>query len=227
MIVLALETTGATCGVALASCTPSGMQLIALHEVFGNNIHDARLAGLTQSVLSDGNCTLDDVDLVAVSAGPGSFTGTRIGVSFAKGLTMWGRPQLMLVDTSLALAGAADEVARAIGARGITVIIPSHQDMVYADHFTLDDDPNPRYQRATQIGPTVQKISTIDARLLDATNVVCGPGAARCHPSPISGLTRLSARFIAREACRQPLHHDPLTAEPLYRQEFVGRHSIT
>ena len=222
MIVLALDTTGDTCGVALASCTSAGMNLIELREVFGSNVHDARIAELTQGVLSGGNVLIEDVDLVAVSAGPGSFTGTRIGVSFAKGLTLSGRPQLMLVDTARALAGAAHEIAIAAGRRGVMVVIPSHQDMVYTDSYVLADTGD--LVRSPFDSPRLQRISEIEEHCCDERVLVCGPGAGACTPSPISGLTRLSARFIAREACRHPVFDNPLTAEPLYRQEFKGRY---
>jgi len=58
-------------------------------------------------VLSDAELELDDVDGVAVSAGPGSFTGLRIGTAFAKGLAFAGGIPLIGVPTMEAHASLA------------------------------------------------------------------------------------------------------------------------
>ena len=50
--------------------------------------HAVSLLSLIEEVLRDGSCTVRDLDAVAVSGGPGSFTGLRIGLSVAKGLVM-------------------------------------------------------------------------------------------------------------------------------------------
>ncbi|MEM8634781.1 MAG: tRNA (adenosine(37)-N6)-threonylcarbamoyltransferase complex dimerization subunit type 1 TsaB [Pseudomonadota bacterium] len=50
--------------------------------------HEARLPALLEDLLAEGGCKLADLDRIAVVTGPGSFTGIRIGVAFARGLAL-------------------------------------------------------------------------------------------------------------------------------------------
>ena len=198
------------------------MTLRGLAEIHDENVHDERLATLTQNVLNAVELSMDDIDLVAVSGGPGSFTGTRIGVAFAKGLTAFGSPALAVIDTSEALAQASAEVAASAGTNNIIVAIPSHRSLYYIDRFRVQDG---RIERVD--GTTAPELRTLDG--LDAKGaLVCGPGARNIDPNAVSGLMRLSSRFVALRACvlngaGQLLTVASADAVPLYRQEFVGR----
>lgn len=82
MIILAMDTTAITASVALLEddC------VIASFDVHNKLTHSEKLLPMINNVLSNSGYTIDDVDLIAVSKGPGSFTGVRIGVATAKGL---------------------------------------------------------------------------------------------------------------------------------------------
>ncbi len=80
--ILCIETGTDTCSVALAR----DGALVALRESSGERDHAARVAVYTQQVLAECGLTPSGLDAVAVGKGPGSYTGLRIGVSFAKGL---------------------------------------------------------------------------------------------------------------------------------------------
>ena len=82
MMILALESSATACSVAL---TRDG-ELVAQTWQNSGLTHSRTLLPMVDSLLKNSGQSLDDVDVVAVAAGPGSFTGLRIGVSTAKGL---------------------------------------------------------------------------------------------------------------------------------------------
>ena len=82
-IILCLETATTNCSVSISN---SG-KVISLKEDFNDKYsHSERLHCYIDDVISESNITLEELDAIAVSKGPGSFTGLRIGVSAAKGL---------------------------------------------------------------------------------------------------------------------------------------------
>lgn len=100
---LHLETATEICSVALSE----NRNLLSLHEERSPNSHSATLTLLIKKVFADAALRLQNLDAVAVSAGPGSFTGLRIGVSAAKGLCYaLGKP-LIAVPTMQAMAAGA------------------------------------------------------------------------------------------------------------------------
>jgi tRNA threonylcarbamoyladenosine biosynthesis protein TsaB len=82
MHILAFETTGPHCSVALIDETGTVKEASSK----GTMNHLQFLMPLTQQIIIDCQLQLGDIDVIAVSAGPGSFTGIRIGVSSARGL---------------------------------------------------------------------------------------------------------------------------------------------
>ncbi len=82
MYILAMETTGPHCSVAIID--DAGKVTEASSK--GTLNHLQYLMPLTKQLLTDCGLQLGDIGVIAVSAGPGSFTGIRIGVSSARGL---------------------------------------------------------------------------------------------------------------------------------------------
>ena len=82
MKILALETSAVAASVAV--CEDEA--LIAQSFQRTGLTHSATLMPMLETMLKNAGMTLNEIDLIAVAAGPGSFTGLRIGVSAAKGL---------------------------------------------------------------------------------------------------------------------------------------------
>ncbi|CAN5451964.1 tRNA (adenosine(37)-N6)-threonylcarbamoyltransferase complex dimerization subunit type 1 TsaB [soil metagenome] len=212
-LILAIETTGATCGVAIA--TESG--LLGEYSLFTPHMHDAMLASNVQQLLASVGKSIGDVDVCALSSGPGSFTGLRIGMAFAKGLCFDGRINLVAVPTLESCASAAQEVAKAAGSTEILAVVASHRDLYYTQAF--DKELQPMHDVALITSDVV-------ALRITSTTMLTGPGATAFSPSAISGLTRLSPRFVMRAALvriNAGRFDDVHTAIPQYDQEFIPR----
>jgi tRNA threonylcarbamoyladenosine biosynthesis protein TsaB len=104
MNVLGIETATGVCGAALAV---NGV-IAAVEEIDRQKIHAEKLVSLVTAVLRAGGITPRDLDGIAVSIGPGSFTGLRIGLSAAKGLAYATGVPLLAVPTLEALANRAE-----------------------------------------------------------------------------------------------------------------------
>lgn len=99
-MLLLIESSTIVCSVALAS----GGKIIALREIAEANRHAEKLTLFCEELVNETGIALATLDAVAVSGGPGSYTGLRIGVSAAKGICYaLGKP-LISVGTLEAMA---------------------------------------------------------------------------------------------------------------------------
>ncbi|WP_289023558.1 tRNA (adenosine(37)-N6)-threonylcarbamoyltransferase complex dimerization subunit type 1 TsaB [uncultured Salegentibacter sp.] len=104
-LILCLETATTNCSVALSK---SG-QLLALKEDKSNNYsHAEKLHVFIDEILNENNLGVQNLDAVAVSKGPGSYTGLRIGVSAAKGLCFSLGIPLIAIPTLNSLAAQVE-----------------------------------------------------------------------------------------------------------------------
>jgi len=101
-LILLLETAGQVCSVGLSR----DGKCISLREDFNGYKHAEKLFIFIDEVLSEASLHKSDLDAIAVSAGPGSYTGLRIGVSAAKGLCMALDLPLISVETLISLTEA-------------------------------------------------------------------------------------------------------------------------
>ena len=108
-MILCLETATSTCSVAL---NEEGKTL-ALRECKGQNAHSEKITTFIKEVLEETGLGYHQLDAVAVSKGPGSYTGLRIGVSTAKGVCYASDRPLLAIDTLHAMAfGMRDRLGK-------------------------------------------------------------------------------------------------------------------
>lgn len=100
MIILAIESSAVTASIAV--CDDD--RLLGEYTVNNGNTHSETLLPMVESLLRFLELSVSDVDLFAVAAGPGSFTGVRIGVSTLKGLAFASQKPCVGVSTLEALA---------------------------------------------------------------------------------------------------------------------------
>ena len=101
-LILNIDTSTDVCSVAIAR----DGNLIALKENDEGFNHSTLLGVYVDDLLKENDLTANDLDAVAVSMGPGSYTGLRIGVSLAKGICFGAGKPLIAVSTLAALANA-------------------------------------------------------------------------------------------------------------------------
>jgi tRNA threonylcarbamoyladenosine biosynthesis protein TsaB len=99
-ILLGIETATKVCSIALSNDN----ELLAIEEVGGAYSHTENVTNFIEKVVKKANINFNDIDAIAVSKGPGSYTGLRIGVSSAKGLCYALDKPLIAIDTLQAMA---------------------------------------------------------------------------------------------------------------------------
>ncbi len=101
---LSIETSAEICSVAIAE----NQAIISSLSDSEPNSHSKKLSLLTQQALQMSKTSINEMDAIVVSAGPGSFTGLRIGVSFAKGICFGSGKPLISVETLQAMATSSE-----------------------------------------------------------------------------------------------------------------------
>lgn len=130
MNILALDTTAVTVSIALV-CDDHTRALMSADNGL---THSEHLMPMVQAVLDTAALTMADVDLLACTAGPGSFTGVRIGVATVKGLAFGRNLPCVGVSTTEALAeGLAPHSGILIG------VMDARRAQVYCGIFTMRD----------------------------------------------------------------------------------------
>jgi tRNA threonylcarbamoyladenosine biosynthesis protein TsaB len=120
--ILAIDTCLAACQVAV---TDGGRPLAVLSEPMERG-HQERLAPMVREAMDQAGLAFADLDRIAVTVGPGSFTGLRVGLAFAKGLSVALGIPLVGIGTLEALAASAEASGAVLAAvdakRGLTYV---------------------------------------------------------------------------------------------------------
>ena len=161
MILLALDTCLDACSVAVWA---DGRVLAAGSEPMRRG-HQERLAVMVEATMAQAGTAFPALDRIGVTIGPGSFTGLRVGLAFAKGLGL-------ALDRPVVGVGVLETLARDVGEGFVAAVIDARRDQVYLQAF--DDG------RAL-MAPDVLPVETAAARLAELWNggpaALIGPGA--------------------------------------------------
>jgi tRNA threonylcarbamoyladenosine biosynthesis protein TsaB len=138
--IIAIDTATEACSVALwrdgvVSCR---------YEIRPRE-HTQRILPLIEEVLSESQLSLTDLDALAFGQGPGSFTGVRIGIGIAQGLSLGANLPMVGVSTLAAMAQGAH---RLTGARRVIAAIDARMGEVYWGAYRLDEDDKWRLEQA-------------------------------------------------------------------------------
>ncbi len=124
-MILAIETSSNVCGISLVE----NGKIISFVDEPCHRKHNERLPLLVQSILKNKVNHMENIKAIAINIGPGSFTGLRIGLSFAKGIAYSKKLPIIPVSSMLALAFSLRKHSPQNG------IMFSHGDKVFYQRF--------------------------------------------------------------------------------------------
>ena len=135
------------------------------------------IAGMTADLMAEAGLTFADLDRIAVTVGPGSFTGLRIGLAFAKGLSV-------ALDIPCAGVGVLDVLGRQAGGAATLAVLDARAGQVHCQAFDGGAAVGPA--RTLDVGAAAQ---------LRAPDILIGDGA------PLLAAAFPLARLIVPQAC--------------------------
>ncbi|CAN5519531.1 tRNA (adenosine(37)-N6)-threonylcarbamoyltransferase complex dimerization subunit type 1 TsaB [soil metagenome] len=222
-IILSIETSTSVCSAALHN---NGI-LLALKELHVPQSAASQLALQIEDVFSIAKILKQDLDAVAVSSGPGSYTGLRIGVATAKGLCYGLNVPLFALNSLLILAAAVNETSQT---ERLCPMIDARRMEVYSCLFDLS---------LNALEPTKARIideSSFSDELSVHSISFFGDGASKCKGT----IKQANATFLeniypsaanmgklAFQKFQTNQREDLTLFEPNYLKEFVAKTKLT
>ncbi|MBC7413161.1 MAG: tRNA (adenosine(37)-N6)-threonylcarbamoyltransferase complex dimerization subunit type 1 TsaB [Bacteroidia bacterium] len=219
-LLLLIDTTTTLCSVAIARDN----EIISEQEHKGDFKHAELLTTFIQTCCALANCTLQDVNGVVISKGPGSYTGLRIGTSTAKGICYALHKPLIAINTLHAMAISASATLPNLP-HYVCAMIDARRMEVY--DLILDE-----------VGRVVKKTS---AQIVEITTYnlfnnapfyYCGDGAAKCEellaenknahflPNITTRASNMLPLALVKYAAQE--FEDVAYFEPYYLKDFIA-----
>jgi tRNA threonylcarbamoyladenosine biosynthesis protein TsaB len=134
MNLLAIDTAFDRCSVGVAA---SGRAPVLLSETIGRG-HAERLFGMVSAAMAEAGLGFPDLERIAVTVGPGSFTGVRVGIAAARGFALVTGCPVAGVGTLDVVAEAARAIA---GGVPVMAVLDAKRDEVYTQAFGAAGQP--------------------------------------------------------------------------------------
>ena len=199
MIILALD----TCLNACSAAVVDGGHVLAWRSELMARGHQERLAPLVRETMVEAGLPFDRLQRIAATVGPGSFTGLRVGIAFAKGLSSALSIPAIGVGVLEALAGEAEGL--------VAAVLDARREQVYLQIFD---------HGAPLMAPDALSIGAAAARIAELTTgralTLVGSGA------PLLAEAAPGARVLIPEGCdprqvaRLAAARPPIPIRPLY-----------
>ncbi len=225
-LILCIETGTDVCSAALAK----NGKMISLRESSGSNDHARNIGVYVDEMLNENDIKPSELDAVAIGKGPGSYTGLRIGVSFAKGICYALGIPLIAVDSLEALTRCAveDYELGLFDAENwdnalLCPMIDARRMEVYEEIFDT------RMMRVAEVDAKVINEDSFAELLADGKEFfIFGSGAAKCVDVLKGNVKKIDVLPSARGLCataQQRLDEgqteDIAYFEPFYLKDFV------
>jgi len=220
--ILSIETSTRVCSVAVSS----GNEIVSVKETRVSNSHAEKITLLCEQALLEAGLSFSDLDAIAVSQGPGSYTGLRIGVSTAKGFCYALDIPLIAVSTLKAMALGMLGMNQ-LGEKALFCpMIDARRMEVYNALFSI------KLEQISPVEATIVDEKSFDNYLDKHPIYFAGDGADKCahlfsacHHAHFVNDFLPSARWVAPLAIQKFAHADfESTAyfEPFYLKDFIA-----
>jgi len=218
LLIVSIETATGCGSVALTRGGLADGRILAEATAQPELTHSRRLLGSVEWVLRAGGVVWDEVDGIAVSLGPGSFTGLRIGMAAAKGLSFASGVPLLGVETLDAIALSCPYIDRPLWC-----LLDARKEQLYAACYRPSTEGRPQRCHPAAVMSVAELLEKISCPVL-----LAGPGVAlypdllaslehsRIIPATLSSPRAARLGFLAAGHLQQGKLLDPLTAAPLY-----------
>jgi tRNA threonylcarbamoyladenosine biosynthesis protein TsaB len=224
-LILGIETATKICSVAISR----DGELLSIKEIGGEYSHSENLNHFIELACKEAKITLNQLDAIAVSKGPGSYTGLRIGVSTVKGLCYGLDKPLIAIDTLKAMAvRLIDSLSDSENWGGALFcpMIDARRMEVYTAIY------NAKFEMIESISAKIVDENSF-ADFLEKNKVVFfGDGAEKCklllnnHPNVVFiDNVEPSAQYVnqlASSKFKQGIFEDVAYFEPYYLKEFLA-----
>ncbi|MDN5284772.1 MAG: tRNA threonylcarbamoyladenosine biosynthesis protein TsaB [Mucilaginibacter sp.] len=223
-IILQIETATTSCSVALAI----DGKVLAFKQVNERNIHAEVITLFIEELVNKTGLTYNDLDAIAVSCGPGSYTGLRIGVSTAKGLCFALNKPLIAIETLEAMAYAiiGEKILEVDEGTLLCPMIDARRMEVYCALFN---------SKGLKVRPTAADIideQSFNDYLSQYKILFFGDGADKCEavlgansnaqflPGFVNSATYLTQKAV--EKFNNKEFEDVAYFEPYYLKDFIA-----
>jgi tRNA threonylcarbamoyladenosine biosynthesis protein TsaB len=224
-LILGIETATSVCSVALVQ----DGRLLAIRESVGARDHSAALTNFIAEVITEAGLSFQQLEAIAVSMGPGSYTGLRIGVSSAKGLCYALDKPLIAIDTLKSLAWQALQKCRKDGKDTENAILVPMLDARRMEVYTAVFDQNLKFiQPVNALVATEDSFSAFESKEI----IYFGDGAPKCTSLFESksnytyidnvALSGIAVCMLAENEFRDNNFADVAYCEPFYLKDFIA-----
>ncbi len=217
-LILSLETATGCGSVALTKGGINQGKLLAVATAQPEVTHSRRLLGSVDWVMQAAGVSWDKLDGIAISLGPGSFTGLRIGMAAAKGIVFATQKPLIGVQTLDAIALSCPVIDRPLWC-----LLDARKQEVYAACYQTGSHGLPEQCSPVEAVRPERLLERIQGPAL-----IAGPGLNEYHelfadkeglqliPPALSSPSAIRIGFLAAEQLLRGETQDPATIAPLY-----------
>ncbi|TWI96283.1 tRNA threonylcarbamoyladenosine biosynthesis protein TsaB [Mucilaginibacter frigoritolerans] len=221
-LILQIETATTSCSVAIAK---DGI-ILAYKEANERNTHAEVITRFVEHVINEAGVTYQQLDAIAVSCGPGSYTGLRIGISTVKGLCYALDKPLIAIETLAAMSDGAKRNREYNDDMLLCPMIDARRMEVFTAVFNSDGE------KVEATSALIIDENSFSNLLVDKKVLFFGDGAEKCQSvlssnsnaiflnGFINSAVHLSERTLEKFVNRE--FEDVAYFEPYYLKEFIA-----